>query len=137
MFTKTMRIWFKQISSMTYLPSLSAITFSILQSNFGFIKIITPVLFVESLLKSAFPPHSASQVVRIYVSWRNEKWYEWELNIELRIMDLFNPVTFNDWHLNIFFSLISAKTEAEKLQDHLSRWFKPYKRRRTRKWTFK
>ena len=78
MFTKRMRTWFKRISAMMYLPSLSAITFSILQSNFGFIKIITPLLFVEPWLKSAFPPHSASQVMalslELYVSWRNEKW---------------------------------------------------------------
>ena len=44
-----------------YLPSLSAITFSILQSSFGFFKIITPLLFVEPWLKNAFPPQSTDR----------------------------------------------------------------------------
>ena len=62
MLTKIKRESSTDTSRMIYLPFLSGIHFSILQSSFGFISIITPLLFDVQWLKKALPPHSADQV---------------------------------------------------------------------------
>ena len=62
MLTKIKRESSTDTSRMIYLPFLSEIHFSILHSSFGFISIITPLLFDVPWLKKALPPHSADQV---------------------------------------------------------------------------
>ena len=57
-------IWGTNIDQyyVSYLPLLSVMHFSTLQSSFGLMSIITPLLFVEPWLKKILPPHSADQV---------------------------------------------------------------------------
>ena len=110
-------------SKIINLPLLSKIHFSTLQSSFGFMSIITPLLFVVPWLKRTLPPHSADHAsalsFELCVSWRNVKCTFWlwiHLKTDRRFIDLLRPLVLMERHLmsrlSIVFVLKGVKTFA-------------------------
>ena len=93
-------------------PPLSKIHFSTLQSSFGFMRIITPLLFVVPWLKKTLPPHSANHASALSFelcdSWRNVKCTFWlwiHLKTDRRFIDLLRPLVLTERHLMSRFSI--------------------------------
>ena len=104
-------------SKIINLPLSSKIHFCTLQSSFGFMSIITPLLFVVPWLKRTLPPHSADH--ELCVSWRNVKctfrlWIH--LKTDRRFIDLLRHLVLMERHLmsrlSIVFVLKGVKTFA-------------------------
>ena len=100
-------------SKIISLPLLSEIHFSTLQSSFGLMSIITPLLFVVPWQKKTLPPHSADNTsalsFELCVSWRNVKCTFWlwiHLKKDRRFIDLMRPLVLTDRHLMSRFSIV-------------------------------
>ena len=99
-------------SKIINLPVLSKIHFSTLESGFGFMRIISPWLFVVPWLKKTLPPHSADHAsalsFELWVSWRNVKCTFWlwiYLKTDQRFIDLLRPLVLTERHLMSRFSI--------------------------------
>ena len=104
----------KATSKIINLPLLSKIhSVSTLQSSFGFMSIITPLLFVVPWLKKTLPPHSADHAsalsFELCVSWRTVKCTFWlwiHLKTDRRFIDLLRPLVLTERHLMSKFSKV-------------------------------